>query len=74
MDKVDVAFTGLTALKTRVVAGPATQPLVRRYRGVVTNYYYYSFGCKGSKGASGNKLTWGYLKDAKADFESPSKS
>ncbi len=27
--------------QTRVIAGPAAHPLVRRYRDVVTNYYYY---------------------------------
>jgi hypothetical protein len=32
------------------------------------------FGGNGSKGASGSKLNWGHLKDAKADFESPLKS
>jgi len=33
-----------------------------------------SFGGDGSKGASGNTLNWGHLKDAKADFKSPLKS
>ena len=33
-----------------------------------------SFGGNGSKGAFGSKLTWGHLKDAKADFKSPLKS
>ena len=42
---MDVAYTRLTAL-TRVMAGPASQPPVRLYRGVVTNYddYYYYGG------------------------------
>ena len=30
-----------------------------------------NFGGNGSRGSSGNKLTWGHLKDAKAGFKSP---
>ncbi len=33
-----------------------------------------SFGGNVSKGATGNKLNWWHLKDAKADFKSPLKS
>ena len=33
-----------------------------------------SFGGSGSKGASSSKITRAHLKDAKADFKSPSKS
>ena len=38
---MDTVYKGLGTRTVPRYAGPAVQPLVRRYRGVVTNYYYY---------------------------------
>jgi hypothetical protein len=46
-------------------------------RGIIgqSNHASHSnFGGNGSKGASGSTLTWGHLKDAKANFTSSLKS
>jgi len=42
--------------------------------GSISQSNHGSFRGNGSKGAASSKITWGHLKDAKADFKSPSKS
>jgi len=52
-------------------------PSYKRPRGSIgqsSHGIYSIFGGNGSKGASGSKLSWGHLKDAKEVFKSPLKS
>ena len=57
---------------------PMTQPTSKRHQPVVYGHNicdsHGSFGASGSKGIPNTKGPWGQPKNAKADFESPSKS
>ena len=74
---VNIPRKSISATTQNMGKAPMPMPSYKRPHGSIGQSIHgshNSFGGNGGNGASDSKLTWGHLKDAKADFESPLKS
>ena len=74
---VNIPRNSISATTQNRAKAHVPMPLYKRPRGIIGQNSHginKKFGGNGSKGASSNNKIWEHLKDAKAQFKSPSKS